>query len=266
MDEHPGDHRIPLTLNKYLYANADPVNFRDPSGYMGLGSMGSAMSGMANMATMSIARYEITDLISSRFMGAIMDGVAHSLINSGGRLSYGNPGAARLITTLAFMCGVTKKHCFIKGVPVLVTGSKSFGKSTHHTSEHIWDALYGNIDSGNALPFLLFRSGTGVRNEVPAYMRRNSSVCSDTARFLYGPSVCDEYPFASTLQGGLFNYNAGWVSLRLVPSQEGLAQATLLRSFYRKYKLNSVGKPFLSLAIPGFFSFGIDKNGRVSPL
>ena len=33
MDEHPGDHRIPLTLNKYLYANADPVNFRDPSGY-----------------------------------------------------------------------------------------------------------------------------------------------------------------------------------------------------------------------------------------
>ena len=34
MDEHPGERRIPLTLNKYLYGNADPVNHVDPSGYM----------------------------------------------------------------------------------------------------------------------------------------------------------------------------------------------------------------------------------------
>ena len=37
MDEHPGSQRIPLTLNKYLYGNADPVNTIDPSGYFGLG-------------------------------------------------------------------------------------------------------------------------------------------------------------------------------------------------------------------------------------
>ena len=34
MDEHPGSPKIPLTLNKYLYGNADPVNSIDPSGNM----------------------------------------------------------------------------------------------------------------------------------------------------------------------------------------------------------------------------------------
>ena len=102
---------------------------------------------------------------------------------------------------------------------------------------------------------------------MPKTIRDSSLSCDPFSRLLFGePGVCDEYPFASTLQGGLLNYNAGWVSLRLVPIQEGRAQAVLLSSFYRKNKLNSVGKPFLSLAIPGFFSFGIDKNGRVNPL
>ena len=32
MDEHPGSQSIPLTLNKYLYGNADPVNHMDPGG------------------------------------------------------------------------------------------------------------------------------------------------------------------------------------------------------------------------------------------
>ena len=32
MDEHPGSQSIPLTLNKYLYGNADPVNHVDPGG------------------------------------------------------------------------------------------------------------------------------------------------------------------------------------------------------------------------------------------
>ncbi|WP_143326934.1 RHS repeat-associated core domain-containing protein [Vandammella animalimorsus] len=51
MDEHPGDQRIPLTLNKYLYANADPVNHVDPSGNI---TMGGMVSGIGNIASISL--------------------------------------------------------------------------------------------------------------------------------------------------------------------------------------------------------------------
>ena len=53
MDEHPGSQSIPLTLNKYLYGNADPVNHVDPSGNMSLGSVSVGVSAMGSMATMA---------------------------------------------------------------------------------------------------------------------------------------------------------------------------------------------------------------------
>lgn len=41
-DEWMGRVGEPVTLNKYLYTHADPVNWVDPSGYMSLGSLGTA--------------------------------------------------------------------------------------------------------------------------------------------------------------------------------------------------------------------------------
>ncbi|WP_221798979.1 RHS repeat-associated core domain-containing protein, partial [Oceanobacter mangrovi] len=52
MDEFVGLPLEPVTLNKYLYGNADPVNMVDPSGYLSLGELSVTINNIGrNTAT-----------------------------------------------------------------------------------------------------------------------------------------------------------------------------------------------------------------------
>jgi RHS repeat-associated protein len=54
MDEHPGKQTIPLTLNKYLYTNADPINYVDPSGnFISLSGTMNTISSLANLTRLA---------------------------------------------------------------------------------------------------------------------------------------------------------------------------------------------------------------------
>jgi hypothetical protein len=53
-DRWQGLDRQPITLNKYVYTNADPVNHTDPSGNFGLASFGAANNIRAVLATTAI--------------------------------------------------------------------------------------------------------------------------------------------------------------------------------------------------------------------
>lgn len=44
MDTWAGNNHDPITLNKYAYANADPVTYVDPTGNFGLGSIGASLN------------------------------------------------------------------------------------------------------------------------------------------------------------------------------------------------------------------------------
>jgi RHS repeat-associated protein len=56
-DPHPGDVLDPRTLHKYAYANASPMNFRDPSGLSSLPELSSVASIAGTLAALSGAQY-----------------------------------------------------------------------------------------------------------------------------------------------------------------------------------------------------------------
>lgn len=83
-----------------------------------------------------------------------------------------------------------------------------------------------------------YRSWTGRQKQC-----QNKSIGQD----------CDEYPYASTTQGGYSNYKAGMVSLRVMDSQQNQGAGTKLWQFYSKCSVNSgkeVDKWFGVIASP----------------
>jgi hypothetical protein len=255
MDQHPGSQRIPLTLNKYLYGNADPVNHIDPSGNFGLGSVGSALSRMANMAAISYARTMVFDMLSNALLSPIVDAAVKIFMSDGKtpRVVYGNAEISQLLTGLAVQCRVTSK-CLFRKIPVMVNGWAS-----PETTRHIWDSLQGNGGTVDDVPyplsFILLKGPS--RSDVKPSVR-NGSIRCENRPLGYD---CDEYPYASTYNGGNLMYELGGVSLRGVPGSDNKAQGSKLKNFYSKNGITT-GRPFINLAIPYGPGFYIDKHGK----
>jgi len=58
-----GNNQDPVTLHKYLYANADPVTYTDPTGNFSMGSMMSAIGTMGSLANTAMTAYDVFNLL-----------------------------------------------------------------------------------------------------------------------------------------------------------------------------------------------------------
>ena len=95
MDEHPGSQRIPLTLNKYLYGNADPANHIDPSG--NFFTLAGTMTAVGRQ--MSLVRFAFTNVgrqaggVAIRNLGQLVErrigGMIKQCLKPGAKLKKG---------------------------------------------------------------------------------------------------------------------------------------------------------------------------------
>ncbi len=76
MDTWMGNNQDPISLHKYLYANADPANYTDPTGNFSLGSVGATLNTISTLANIATTAYDIFQVatgekeISARELGS----------------------------------------------------------------------------------------------------------------------------------------------------------------------------------------------------
>jgi RHS repeat-associated protein len=239
-DVYMGRDMEPMTLHKYLYADADPVNGRDPSGYFTLGEISVAQNIQGVMRTVGVQGMR---QLTRRAVTAA-------------RL-YGRG----LIEEMK-KCARRPSKCDMP-IAVLNTGMPIVG-----TSEHIDEAQGANPGPGlfqGRAPMILHRSKPHSRHWL-----KTTGVCGPGRTGRGTGKDCDEYPFASTLEGGHKNYRRFRVSVRPVASWESPLQGALLSRFYSKCNIPRTTAPrgpwwsdrsaFVSIAVPTLPSFFICKG------
>ena len=135
MDTWKGVNRKPITLNKYTYADSDPVNHIDPSGKFSLAGLSISSTGNVMLATRAIS------------IGLLRRGVNQAItatIKQSGKLATHALKSVRACIRKKNKCGLQAN--------LLIVGSDN-----RHVAQHISDAqtaqtvvlTYQKVKKGN---------------------------------------------------------------------------------------------------------------------
>jgi RHS repeat-associated protein len=146
MDSWGGDNNKPITLNKYIYGNANPVIYIDPNGKFGLIEAFAAVSAMSILATSAMGYYSVPGIprylnneeraFLINYMGPPFDASQIKVTNSILKSRPSSPFDGIIML---------QKKCFIGGQ---VSACISFGDTTCkgdfiHESFHVWQRQMG---------------------------------------------------------------------------------------------------------------------------
>ena len=199
-DDWHGDRQRPLSLNKYLYGAGDPVNRIDPSGYLDLVQTSLTLNTHAILAMGA----RVVGAATGMFIGSRINNIVSSR-------AAARACAARYATGLrSFGAG----DCSDVRMPIVfMSESKMPG-----IGEHVMKSMAQGSPAIVHRTFLLKLTNRLV---ATAKCRRGMSISIVNA----GTS-CDEYPFASTYEGGLGS------TVAKVPWLSNLIQGGVLSGFY----------------------------------
>ena len=89
MDTYQGSLFDPVSLHKYLYANANPVTYCDPSGYFGIADHEAAMAGSAELDKADAMESQFALRVWKNFLKKMAIGGIGGFITVGDQLSAG---------------------------------------------------------------------------------------------------------------------------------------------------------------------------------
>jgi hypothetical protein len=202
-DIAPVDLDSPIELNRYGYVHANPINYADPSGYEA-----AALPAPRTAAGGPLGEYALMALTIVRISPAVLAaGLAVRCV-----FTY---ITSVLMAANHDKAGLLQMEATVQR-PCRIAILKYPRAATPNVAQHIEDAQ----QMGH--PMLLIYNGPG--NPLTALNRRKA--CPPSVRRQMAPLSCDEYPFASTAQGG-----AG-ASTRGVPPGEQDVQGGILSGFY----------------------------------
>jgi hypothetical protein len=130
------------------------------------------------------------------------------------------------------------------------------GFNVNEAAQHDLDAIKGvNVSTGpkpallNYQPIPLRPSRSWYRTQIPCITNSYNSATEQ----------CDEYPFASTVEGGPGVDGGPGASLRIIDKSHNEGEGTYLTRFYQVCEVNESDPEFLIVPIPW------DKNDPLSP-
>jgi RHS repeat-associated protein len=193
-DPFEGRQQDPRSLNRYAYAHSDPVHNLDPSGLFS----SKEITKTTEILTASAGRTAAFAVARTGTM-TILKKVAAGLAAGGAAYAF-------------YQMNKPEKD---RALPVIV-----FGRDVLKATEHYADALAAN-PRHTALARKFPPHPAGWKNSKPECLNQTGGTTG---------LDCDEFPFASTEQGGVSNYPG--VSLRPVLSGHNQLAGSKLGAFY----------------------------------
>ncbi len=244
LDPFAGNMQDPQSLHKYLYVHGDPVQGIDPTG---LNTMTTTLGGLS-MMQMMVSTLAVTSLSATIAIGMHTGLLPHLINDIQWMLSDTSQSVREAWSAL-----VSHATAVVDAMSeALVEAALATGRTLEALRKlrmfPVVMSVMPHIYLHNVKSLALYPQWYVLNyhaNPATAAINRATAIAGNAWRYKphLGLNSLDEFPFASTREGG------GLALVAAVPLRENCIQGGLLGAFYR-WSLRGVPGPFMVVPVP----------------